>query len=102
MTPFAEKVPAYWKKRTDDPREEYISEEHIDEAITDTSKRTLSLKTIKRILSLRNLKHTQSLKNVNRILSLRISKRTLSLRTLRCFRTLNEFCAVESSFRLVG
>ena len=93
VTPFAEKVPAYRKKRTDEPREEYISEEHFEGPITDTSKRTISLKTIRSILTLRNLKHTQSLRNVNR---------TLSLRTLRCFKTLNDFCAVENSFRLVG
>ena len=78
---FDKKLLAHWKKRTDNPREESISEEAFEEPITVDSKRTLSLRTIKRTLSMRNLKKIQSLKNLKRTLSLRTLKRTLSLRS---------------------
>ena len=51
VAPFDKKLPAYWKKRTDNPREESISEEAFEEPITVDLKRTLSLRTIKSTLS---------------------------------------------------
>ena len=41
MTPFDKKVPVYRKKRTDDPREEFITEEAFEDPITQNSKKTL-------------------------------------------------------------
>ena len=63
------------KTRTDDPREE---------SITEDSKETLSLRTLKGTLSLRSL------------------KRTLSMGALRSFRTLNDFWTAKKSFWLFG
>ena len=49
---------ACWKKRTDDPRGESTTEDPEEEPIpiTEDSKRTLPLSTLKKTLSLRNLK----------------------------------------------
>ena len=43
------------KKRIDDPREEYITVDPEEDPITENSKRTLSLRTLKRILSMKVL-----------------------------------------------
>ena len=53
-------VLAYPKKRTDNPKEESITEDPFEEPSTKETKRSLSQTTIKRKLSLRNLKKTQS------------------------------------------
>ena len=80
---FDKKVPAYQKKRTDNPREESITQKPFAEPITENLKKIPSLKTIYRTLSLRNLKKARLLGNL---------KRTLSLRTL------NDFCVVKNPF----
>ena len=47
IAPFDKKVLVHRKKRTDNPREESATEELFEQFITDDSKRTLSLRTIK-------------------------------------------------------
>ena len=48
VAPFDKKEPAYGKKRTDNPREESITEESFKEPVTEDSKKTLSLRTYKK------------------------------------------------------
>ena len=64
-------------KKTADPEED---------SITENSKRTLGLSTLKRILSMKKLKRTLSL------LHLWI---TLSMKIQKSFGTLNDFCAAN-------
>ena len=47
VAPFDRKVPAYCKKRTNNPREQSITEDPFEEPTTEDSKRTLLLRTIK-------------------------------------------------------
>ena len=91
VAPFNKKVPVYWKKRADNPKEESVTEETFEEPITEDSRRTLSLKTIKRNLSLRNLRETQSLRNL---------KRAPSLGTLKSFRASMAFAPQNTFFWL--
>ena len=54
------------EKRTDNPKEESITENLFEEPGIKETKRTLSQTTVKRKLSLRNLKKTQSLRKIKR------------------------------------
>ena len=83
---FLDKISGIPKKRTVDPIEEPITEdhkkdpiteEHKENPITGTLKKTLLLRTLKSIL-----KRTLSLRKPNMAISLRILKKTL-LRTLK-------------------
>ena len=67
---FDKKITAFWKKRTDEPRED-----PEEEPITEDSKMAMSVRILKRTLSLRNLKKTISLRNLKRTLSMRTLKR---------------------------
>ena len=71
----------WWREEsiTTDPEEE--------EPISEDSKKTISLRTLKIILLMRNLKRSP--------LSLWNLKTTLSMKILRSFRALNDFCAAN-------
>ena len=75
---FNKKIAACWKKSTDYPRGESITEDPEEVPITKEPKRTSLSRTLKRTLSRRNL------------------ERTLLMRTLRSIRTLNDFCTAKN------
>ena len=55
ITRFEKKIGTWREKSIDDQREESFTVDPEEDPITEKSKRTLSLRTLKRILSMKNL-----------------------------------------------
>ena len=61
ITRFEKKIRTWREKSFDAQREESVTVDPEEDHITEKSKRTLSLRTLKRIFSMKNLKRTLSL-----------------------------------------